>query len=361
MSQCEGDVSRVESYLDGELANGELEAFDSHIRECSPCREALVEHRRFLERLRAARPLYHASPTLRAEVAAILGNPSGPQPVPAQGRPVTRILGRKRMWLGWVASRPVPALVALILAIACFITLSRLWLAGARANAFVDMAAQTHRQQLAGELPLEVQTSSPSEISAWFAGRVAFRFRLPAYQEVSGQAQRYELTGGRLVEFKGTRAAYISYRMGAQVISLVLTSASSSVAAGGEKTVSKSLTFHAHRRGELQVVTWSVHSLTYALVSAVNLPAGQSCAVCHASENDKKLIQNLKGRTTAQTSHKYVDASDPAGHLRGGISAFFDIRDAPRGYEVVRPCNPCQTPYWHGFGTDTPSQGRKQR
>jgi hypothetical protein len=109
--------------------------------------------------------------------------------------------------------------------------------------------------------------------------------------------------GGRLVDFKGDHAAYISYRMHAQIISLVLTSSSSSVAAGGEKTVSKSLTFHAHRRGELQVVTWSVHDLTYALVSAVNLPIGQSCAVCHASAKDKDLIQDLQTRKMAETNY----------------------------------------------------------
>jgi len=235
-------------------------------------------------------------------------------------------MGKSRAWLGWLSSRPIPALVASMLAIAGVTTLSRLSLTEARANAFVDMAAQTHRQQLAGKLPLEVRTNSLSEISAWFADKVPFRFRLPTYQERTGDGQKYELTGGRLVHLKGAHAAYISYRMHAQIISLVLTSASSSVAAGGEKTVSKGLTFHAHRRDELQVVTWSVHNLTYALVSAVNLPISQSCAVCHTSPKDKNLIQNLNNRNRPQTNRKYVDISEPAGHL---IPIIFDIRNAP--------------------------------
>ena len=94
--------------------------------------------------------------------------------------------------------------------------------------------------------------------------------------------------------------------MHAHIISLVLTSASSSVAAGGEKTISKGLTFHAHRRDELQVVTWSVHNSTYALVSAVNLPISQSCAVCHASAKDKNLIQDLKSRNKPETNHNML-------------------------------------------------------
>jgi anti-sigma factor RsiW len=148
-------------------------------------------------------------------------------------------MGKSRAWLGWLLSRPIPALVASILAIAGVTTLSRLLLTEARANAFVDMAAQTHRQQLAGQIPLELRANSPSEVSAWFARKVPFRFRLPTYQETSGQGQKYELVGCRLVGFKGAQAAYISYRMHAQIISLVLTSASSSVAVGGETTVSR--------------------------------------------------------------------------------------------------------------------------
>ena len=301
MKQCEVNISRIDLYLDDELAEGDLEVFNRHISECSSCRKELIERRRFLERIRVARPLYPVSPKLRREVEALFGKPAGSRIVPARG-PATRISGKSRAWLGWLCSRPVPALVASMLAITGVTILWRFSLTEARANAFVDMAAQTHRQQLAGQLPLEISTNSPSEVSAWFANKVPFRFRLPTYQETSGQGQKYELTGGRLVGFKGAQAAYISYRMHGQIISLVLTSASSSVAAGGETTVSKRLTFHAHRRHELQVVTWSVHNLTYALVSSVNLPISQSCAVCHGSAKDKNLIQNLKSQNKPETN-----------------------------------------------------------
>jgi hypothetical protein len=90
--------------------------------------------------------------------------------------------------------------------------------------------------------------------------------------------------------------------MQAQVISLVVTSVSTSVASGGEETISKGLTFHTHRKEELQVVTWSVHNLTYALVSGVNVPAEQSCAVCHASAKERDLIRNLR-RLNRHSTH----------------------------------------------------------
>lgn len=88
-----------------------------------------------------------------------------------------------------------------------------------------------------------------------FEGKVPFQFRLPDSQEAAGQQQRYKLSGGRLVTFEGIDAAYSAYRMQAQRISLLVTSASTSVASGGEETLSEHLTFHTHRRGELDVVT----------------------------------------------------------------------------------------------------------
>ena len=325
MSQCEVNISRIDLYLDDELAGNDLELFNQHIRECPSCREELSERRRFLERIRAARPLYPVSPNLRREVEAILGEAAGVRTLPAQGRPGRRASGKSRAWLGWLSTRPIPALAASLLAIAGLTILWRLSSTEARANDFVDLAAQTHRQRLADQLPLEIRTNSPSELCAWFTDKVPFRFRLPTYQETSGQGQQYELTGGRLVDFRGARAAYISYRMHGQIISLLLTAASSSVAAGGETTVSKAITFHAHRRDELQVVTWSVHDLTYALVSSVNLPLRQSCTVCHASAKDKNLIQNLKSRNKAKTNRNVLMFPSHRDTLSSRIPTIFDL------------------------------------
>jgi anti-sigma factor RsiW len=290
-------LSRVDLYLDNELGEGELAVFNRHLKECWSCRKELAEQRRFLERLRAAQPMYAVSPKFRVKMATFLAEACTDLSAnPERRRPVTAIAAKRhaRSWLLWFWSKPIPTLGACVLAIAGVMILWRLSLREARANAFVDMAAQAHRQELAGHLPLELRTNSPSEISTWFAKQVPFEFRLPTYQETSGQDQRYELTGGKIIAFKGTTTAYIAYRMQSQIISLVVTSASSCVAAGGEKTVSKGLTFHSHRRDELQVVTWSVHNLTYALVSGLNMPARQSCIVCHASGQDRHLIREVK-------------------------------------------------------------------
>src|SRR6185369_12058475 len=102
----------------------------------------------------------------------------------------------------------------------------------------------THLRHLRNQLPFEIETSSPIEISQWFVGKVPFSLKLPNYQESSGQEKIYQLDGARLVGFKNDYAAYVAYEMGQRPITLVVTSSSVAVPSGGEQIVSKGITFH---------------------------------------------------------------------------------------------------------------------
>jgi anti-sigma factor RsiW len=296
MSSCEDYLSRIDLYLDGELRGKELKDFNHHVKECSRCQMQLAQRRRLLERIRAARPLYAPSAEFRAEMASLLASPGPAASVPGPQHSAAA-KGQEYngpSWLLWLRSRSIPALIAPVLAIAVIVTMWRLSMTEAHANAFLDIAVDTHRQEVAGNLPLEVTSNSPTKVSTWFAQKVPFRFRLPTSQETGGQEKKYELIGGRLLNFKGTYSAYIAYRMQTRLISLLVTSASTAKASGGEETVAGRLTFHTHRKREFQIVTWTTHNLTYALVSAVTQPARQSCAVCHADQSDLKLRAILR-------------------------------------------------------------------
>jgi len=150
-----------------------------------------------------------------------------------------------------------------------------------RANAFVEAAAVTHRSYLEGDLPMEIHTSSPADVTAWFAGKVPFHFQLPESQQTESDQQTYRLVGSRLVNFKGAYAALTPYEMQEQKISLLVVSDKSARAEGGEEVQSGRLTFHDHSVGGFKVITWSNHGLTYALVSSLPGSARQSCLVCH--------------------------------------------------------------------------------
>ena len=155
------------------------------------------------------------------------------------------------------------------------------------ANAFVQTAAATHLSYVQGNLPLELHTSSSAAVTAWFAGKVPFRFQLPDSQQLPNGEPVYRLTGSRLVNFRGSYAALITYEMKELKISLLVASVKSARAEGGEVVRSGSLTFHYQSNGGFTVITWSNHGLTYALVSSLPESARQSCLVCHHNIGDR--------------------------------------------------------------------------
>jgi len=158
------------------------------------------------------------------------------------------------------------------------------------------MAADTHQRHIRGQLPLELVSDVPEQISNWFAGKVPFTVKLPNYQESSGQEKTYRLEGARLVGYKNDYAAYVAYQMRTRPISLVVTSDRVAQPTDGEEIVAKGITFHYNSINGLKVLTWSDHGLTYALVSDLEERGQQSCVVCHQGVKDKDFIEPLKPR-----------------------------------------------------------------
>jgi len=159
------------------------------------------------------------------------------------------------------------------------------------------MAADTHLRHLRGQLPLEIVSAAPQQISSWFENKLSFSVKLPNYQESSGQEKLYELEGARLVGYKNDYAAYVSYQMRQRPISLVITSSLVAKPAGGQEVAAKGLTFHYDSINGLKVITWSDRGLTYALVSDLEERGQQSCVVCHHGTKDQDAIDSLKPRS----------------------------------------------------------------
>ena len=53
------------------------------------------------------------------------------------------------------------------------------------------------------------------------------------------------------------------------------------LAPAGEQIPSGGIIFHYSRQANFNVITWSNHGLTYALVSSLPGSGRQSCMVCH--------------------------------------------------------------------------------
>ncbi len=281
MNSCEQTLGRLSLYLDNELHGEELSSFESHVRECTNCRARLESEREFFATIRNSRPLHTAFPELRLRVQRSLDEALHDK---------RRLKTTSRF--GWA----IAAAVLLVLSLPVVIwRLSKFEAEpGMKTSSFALMAADTHLRHTKGQLPLEIASISPQQISEWFGNKVNFRVQLPNYQESSGQEKLYELKGGRLVGFKDDYAAYVAYQMKGRPISLVITSDAIAQPAGGEEIKARGLTFHYNAIHGLKVITWSDRGLTYALVSDLEERGQESCIVCHQGTKDQDFIAPLK-------------------------------------------------------------------
>ena len=92
----------------------------------------------------------------------------------------------------------------------------------------------------------------------------------------------------------GKTAAFIAYQMPtAQMpkaaVSLIVAPDSVAVASGGVVADFKKVSFHYATLEGYKVVTWSLHGLTYALVSQEGNSTQRSCMVCHSAMRDRDL------------------------------------------------------------------------
>ncbi len=86
-------------------------------------------------------------------------------------------------------------------------------------------------------------------------------------------------------------AAYIAYQMQTGPVSLIVTNDSVAVASEGVQVDFEKVSFHYATVEGYKVVTWSVHGLTYALVSQEGNSTQRSCMVCHSAMRDRDLSQ----------------------------------------------------------------------
>jgi anti-sigma factor RsiW len=272
-------------YLDEDLEGQELEDFLSHLDSCARCREQLEAEKELSDTLCRSRPLYAAPAALRDRVATALQHPPASRVRGRVDQRAHRFFGERLSGVverlsNWRILSPAAAVLALCLAFVPDI------LRSVQAASYVDTAVATHRNYLSGNLPFGLRSNSPETVTAWFAGKVPFDFRLPAAESVPEKNSAYLLTGATLVNFKGSPAALVTYERQNDKVSLLVDSSKSAVVAGGDEVRFGKLTFHYHSDSGFSVITWTVHGLSYALVSSVSGPARASCLVCHQNMAD---------------------------------------------------------------------------
>jgi anti-sigma factor RsiW len=273
--ECDDIKRRLTLYLDDELQGTERATVEGHVSSCESCAAIFARELEFLNTLRKSGKLYVAPSELRLKVQQI-------------------VTPRSRSRVNWMVAAAAVLLVLLLPVVVWRVVKKTDQPEKGPAGSFALFAAETHLRHVRGQLPLEVESASPQDISSWFANKVNFKVKLPNYQESSGQEKLYELEGARLVNFQNDYGAYVAYQMKERPISLVITSTTAVEPSGGEVIAAGELKFHYNAIDGLKVLTWTDRGLTYALVSDLEERGQQSCIVCHQGTKDQDFIAPLK-------------------------------------------------------------------
>lgn len=253
--------------------------------------------------LRAATSVVDDPTSEEEKMLAQLAAPSRPvaqarrEPPPQAGTPSVW-----RRFLSWNVLVPVAGLILLFAILIGLPRSSSKPLSGAN---YAEFAVTTHRQHVEGKLPLEVRSTSQQTLNEWFKANSRFPLALPASPAAAGEARPFRLEGARIVKVAGKPAAFIAYEVWTPKLqmtpaSLIVTRDSVAVASGGVRVDFKKVSFHYSTVQGYKVVTWSMHGLTYALVSEETNSTQGSCMVCHSAIRDRDLSHTPTPLSTRQ-------------------------------------------------------------
>jgi anti-sigma factor RsiW len=199
--------------------------------------------------------------------------------------PARRSLSIWRQLLDWKVLVPAGALLVLVAALSA----GRLSSSPLSGKELAQFAASTHEQHFQGRLALDLESDSQPLLNEWLREKSQFALALPGASESPGEKLPYRIQGARFIQIRNQTAAYIAYQMQGDPVSLIVTPISVAVASGGVTFDFKKVSFHYQQIQNYKVVTWSVHGLTYALVSQEGNNTQRSCMVCHSTMRDRDL------------------------------------------------------------------------
>lgn len=271
MSSCTEYYSGIQLYVDGELTKEECDDLFSHLENCADCRNALREAEAHSSLIRAARPSVSAPESLHSAVLLKMEEARNTTSRPTL---VTRkLLSPTRLW-------PFAG-VAALLALFAGGGLAFYGRLHASAEPMVRAAVLAHQQLEQNAVPLDISSDSPQAVSAWFASRVPFQFRMANAGMAADERAKYKLIGGRLLTVGGDRAVLLSFGLQQEVVSMLVGPGNALTASGGATVRSDGVVFHTHDQSSLHVVTWNNRGLSYVMVSARPMSNSRKCGACH--------------------------------------------------------------------------------
>ena len=228
---CELWETKVDAYVDGELAQEEQRAFREHLASCAACSQEALGRMELKREVHAAGKRYQPSDAFRARMARQVAAP------------------RPRMALAWWR----PALAAAVAVVLLAFGISILHVRGMQKQQVMREIADLHASNLASANPVDVVSTDKHTVKPWFQGKLPFAVDLP---ELSGT--QFELIGGRMVFVEQEPAALLVYGIRKHKVSVIVSLDRDGLEKLGSTETSVN-SFHLE--------TWSHGGLRYIVIS----------------------------------------------------------------------------------------------
>jgi anti-sigma factor RsiW len=229
---CESWKAKLDTYVDGELPEQEMRAFDAHVRSCPTCSPDALARVQMKRTIQAAGKRFTPSAEFRNRMQKSMA--SKPQ---------------RKFRLGWML-----ATAAAVLLVVGTLTSAYLGTRSGRDQVFSEIA-DLHVAALASSSPVDVISTDRHTVKPWFQGKIPFAFNLPELQN-----SEFSLVGGRMTYLEQTPGAHLIYDVRKHHISVLIFQERSLPASLDRNSLSpKKLPFN--------VETWSQGGLRYFVVS----------------------------------------------------------------------------------------------
>jgi anti-sigma factor RsiW len=180
---CKQLEAKLDSYVDGEVPEQEMRAFDAHVRGCHSCSSDALVRVQMKRAIHVAGKRYTPSAEFRKRIKQKIT----PKP-------------RRSFGLGWMLA----AATAVIFVTGTLTSVNM----GNRSgrDQVLSEIADLHVATLASASPVDVISTDRHRVKPWFQGKIPFAFNLPELQN-----SEFSLLGGRMTYLDQTPGAHLIY------------------------------------------------------------------------------------------------------------------------------------------------------
>jgi anti-sigma factor RsiW len=228
---CDSWKAKLGTYVDSQLSDDEMRAFDAHLRGCPSCTADALARLQMKRAVQTAGKRFTPSADFRKRLQ--------------------KSIAPKRRFsfdMGWALA----AASAMILLAA--ILLSGYQGARSARNDVFSEVADLHVETLASSSPVDVISTDRHTVKPWFQGKIPFSFNLPELQN-----SEFSLIGGRMTYLEQAPGAHLIYDVKKHHISVFIFSETAMRSTLDEKLVSPD-------KLPFNMETWSQEGLRYFVI-----------------------------------------------------------------------------------------------